>query len=543
VTGFTPLRLDEPVDRRPPYNAEAEQRLLGILMIENRAFDRVRFVRPEYFGNILHGRIFEAVQRLIADGMDANPVTLKNLFDQDEALAETGGAQYLATLVRGAVTISNAEDYGRVVVELAQRRAIIAALQDGQDSAYTDHRRSADEILTRLKTELTEIGRAARWTEPEWDAGEDLGEIPPRHWLLGNIFCRRFVSSLIADGGVGKTAVRIAQLLALATGRPLTGEHVFQRSRVLYLSLEDDRDELRRRVKAAMLHHGVSAEEVRGWFFLTALGSSGWKLAITENGEHKTSVLQTRLVEVIRRRRIDVVCLDPFVKSHAVEENANNAIDFVAGILAEIATENDCAVDAPHHVNKGLPDPGNANRGRGASAFKDAGRLVYTLTPMSDDEAKLFDIEEDERRRLVRMDNAKVNIAPRPVGAKWFKLVGVPLGNRTDLYPIGDEVQTVEPWTPPDMWAGLSTETLNTILNELDRGLPNGRLFTNHAQAVDRAAWRVVQKSLPHLTDVQAREFIRTWVKNEVLCSVEYDDEVDRKTRKGLRVNNAKRPG
>src|SRR5437763_8953753 len=87
------------------------------------------------------------------------------------------------------------------------------------------------------------------------------------------------------------------------------------------------------------------------------------------------------------------------------------------------------------HVNKGLPDPGNANRGRGASAFKDAGRLVYTLTPMSDDEAKLFDMGEDERRRLVRMDNAKVNIAPRPVGAKWFKLVGVPLGNRTDLYP------------------------------------------------------------------------------------------------------------
>lgn len=229
------------------------------------------------------------------------------------------------------MTISNAEDYGQVVVELAQRRAIIAALQDGLDDAYTDHKRNADEVLIRLKTELTEIGRYARWTEPEWDAGEDIDEIPPRRWLLGNIFCRRFVSSLIADGGVGKTAVRIAQLLALATGRPLTGEHVFQRSRVLYLSLEDDRDELRRRVRAAMLHHGVSAEEIRGWFFLTALGSSGWKLAITENGEHKTSILQTRLVEMIQRRRIDVVCLDPFVKSHAVEENANNAIDFCCG--------------------------------------------------------------------------------------------------------------------------------------------------------------------------------------------------------------------
>src|SRR5580704_6432285 len=92
----------------------------------------------------------------------------------------------------------------------------------------------------------------------EWDVGEDDEPIPPRGWLLGNVFCRRFVSSLMADGAVGKTALRIAQCLALATGRPLTGEHVFQRCRVLLVSLEDDRDELRRRVKAAMIRGGGS---------------------------------------------------------------------------------------------------------------------------------------------------------------------------------------------------------------------------------------------------------------------------------------------
>src|SRR5437762_1102867 len=71
---------------------------------------------------------------------------------------------------------------------------------------------------------------------------------PPRSWLLGNVFCRRFVSSLIGEGGTGKTALRYAQLMSLATKRPLTGEHVFQRSRVLILSLEDDADELDRRL-------------------------------------------------------------------------------------------------------------------------------------------------------------------------------------------------------------------------------------------------------------------------------------------------------
>ena len=60
--------------------------------------------------------------------------------------------------------------------------------------------------------------------------------ISPRGWLLANIFCREFASSLLGDGGVGKTAVRVAQLMSLACGRPLTGEHVFARSRVLIVS-------------------------------------------------------------------------------------------------------------------------------------------------------------------------------------------------------------------------------------------------------------------------------------------------------------------
>src|SRR5262249_45059732 len=55
----------------------------------------------------------------------------------------------------------------------------------------------------------------------EWDAGEDNGPIPPRGWLLGNQFCRRFLSSLIAPGGTGKTALRMLQYLAMTTGRPL----------------------------------------------------------------------------------------------------------------------------------------------------------------------------------------------------------------------------------------------------------------------------------------------------------------------------------
>lgn len=78
------------------------------------------------------------------------------------------------------------------------------------------------------------------------DAGTDDWNVGPREWLLGLIFCRGCVSSIFADGGVGKTSLRYAQYLSLALGRPLTGEHVFQRCRVLIPSLEDNLDELRR---------------------------------------------------------------------------------------------------------------------------------------------------------------------------------------------------------------------------------------------------------------------------------------------------------
>ena len=83
----------------------------------------------------------------------------------------------------------------------------------------------------------------------------------------------------------------------------------------------------------------------------------------------------------ITEHKIDIVSLDPFVKSASVEENSNSMIDEVVQMLADIADQFDIAVDVPHHAAKGAADPGNANRGRGASAMKDAARLIYTLTP------------------------------------------------------------------------------------------------------------------------------------------------------------------
>jgi hypothetical protein len=377
----------------------------------------------------------------------------------------------------------------------------------------------------------------------EWDASADVEPPPPRGWLLGNTFCRKFMSSLYGDGAVGKTAVRYAQYLALATGRPLTGEHVFQRCRVLIISLEDGADELRRRILAARIHHRIELEELRDWLFLSAPGPEVGKLMTVDQ---KGRGVRGQLAEVIERavvaRQIDFVGLDPFVKTHSVDENHNSLIDDVVQILTDLEIKYDIAVDVPHHTSKGQPEPGKAGRGRGASSMTNAMRLVYTLAQMTPDEAEAFNIEESARREYVRYDSAKVNTTRHLGAAKWFHLVGIRLGNETAMYPHGDEVQTVETWTPPSPWRNLTNHTLNQILTEIDAGLPDGNRYTDAAKAEKREAWKVVVAYAPDRTEDQAREIIRTWIKNGVLEVRRYENPVTRKEVNGLWLNPSRRP-
>jgi hypothetical protein len=373
------------------------------------------------------------------------------------------------------------------------------------------------------------------------DAGEDT-EIPePRQWLLGNQFCRTFLSGLLAPGATGKTALRMLQCMALATARPLTGQHVFKRCRVLIVSLEDDMKELQRRIAAARIHHSISPEELKGWMFYTA--PKGLKLAEMNRGTRQIGKLEGMLRRAIDKFKPDLVTLDPFVKLHALEENDNGAMDFVCDLLTKLAIEFNIAVDAPHHTKKGPIAAGNADAGRGASSARDAGRLVYTLTRMTEEEAKAFGIKPEDRALYVRLDNGKVNLAPPAEDVTWFRLVGVHLGNGTDDYPAGDEVQTVVPWHPPKTWEGVSSTQLNAVLTDIDAGMPNGQRYSDAAKADERAAWKVVRRHCPDRTEPQCREIIKTWVKNGVLFNEDYHDPVDRKkTRKGLHLDTSKRP-
>jgi hypothetical protein len=314
----------------------------------------------------------------------------------------------------------------------------------------------------------------AGYTQPieVHDAGNiDVTKIPPRGWLLGTTFCRKFISGLIGSGSAGKTAVRYVQYLAVTTGRPLTGERVHRRSRALIVCLEDDLHEVKRRIGAAMLYHDVAPEEVQGWLFYCA--PKGLKLLHANGlGVRVVGDLHVQLEEIIPNHMIDLVSIDPFVKAHGVEENDNNAIDQVCVQLLELADRFNCAVDLISHARKGTVTPGDAESDRGASSKKDAGRLMRTLTPMSEDQARVLNVALRDRHGLVRVDDAKVNLTAHSSDTMWFRMVGVPLGNVgvDPDYPKGDNVHTVTRWIPTDFWAATTIAVKNQILDKIEEG-------------------------------------------------------------------------
>src|SRR5262249_40187983 len=153
---------------------------------------------------------------------------------------------------------------------------------------------------------------------------------------------------------------------------------------------------------AVLLHYGIDRSELKGWLFCASPKLA--KLAEMKNRTRIIGPLVQQIREAITRHDPDLVSLDPFIKTHGLEENDSGDMDFVCDLLANLAVEFNIAVDSPHHVHKGTVTPGDADSGRGSSGIKDAGRLVYTLVTMSETEAKMFNIDAADRFKYVRLD-------------------------------------------------------------------------------------------------------------------------------------------
>ena len=131
-----PVRAEPPL-RAPPANIEAEQALLGAILINNDAFDRVSdFLKADHFVEEIHRRIYEIAGSLIRAGKIASPITLKTFLGEHDLGQGLTVQQYLARLALEATTIINAHDYGRSIHDLSVRRELIRIGEDIVNVAF-----------------------------------------------------------------------------------------------------------------------------------------------------------------------------------------------------------------------------------------------------------------------------------------------------------------------------------------------------------------------------------------------------------------------
>ncbi|MGJ4938991.1 replicative DNA helicase [Bradyrhizobium sp. HKCCYLS1011] len=168
VTDSNVLKLSPdasaPAYRSAPHNIEAEQGLLGAILVNNDAFYRVSdFLEPKHFFEPIHQTIFETAASLIRMGKIATPVTLKTFLPADVDIGGMTVGQYLARLAAEATTIINAQDYGRTIYDLSLRRDLINIGEDMVNVAYdapVDFTpRTQIEDAERRLYELAESGR------------------------------------------------------------------------------------------------------------------------------------------------------------------------------------------------------------------------------------------------------------------------------------------------------------------------------------------------------------------------------------------------
>lgn len=270
--------------------------------------------------------------------------------------------------------------------------------------------------------------------------------IPPRRWIIDRLLLGGTVTVLTAPGGSGKTTFTIGLALSIATGRPILGMTVCEPGNVWVWNLEDDLDELERSISAARQHHSIEDAEIVGKLSLNS-ALDGSELCTATEGRNGMTLLEPvfdKISAEIKAKGLTVLIIDPFVSSHAVEENSNTKIDKIAKAWARVARSTGCAIILVHHTSKAGAGEVSSASARGASALTSAARGVLVINKMSADAARAVGVPDSDRWRYFSVQDDKHSRAPAEE-ARWFEIVPVGLSN-------GDSVGVASPWeVPPDV--------------------------------------------------------------------------------------------
>jgi len=353
--------------RLPPHNFEAEQALLGALMLNNRTYDKVAdFLRPDHFADPGHGRIYDSCAKLFDIGKSATPVTLASYLEKDPLVIDLGGSEYLAQLAGSVISTLNVSDYGQLIFDLHLRREGILICEDAIDEFYTGTRDApASKTYERMEHRAAQAMTAVMGDDRTKSAGDSYSialtqiEASRQARLDGRMVG---VTTGLIDLDKATGGLRRSDLIILA-GRPSQGKTGLALNiavnaakagnAVLFASLEMSHEQLTLRTIAA--ESGVPSNlaeqgDVTDWQFDRILsardGISGLPLYIDDTCNMNPQGLKTRARRIKRKHGLNMIVVDYLQLMHSVgkSENRTQEVSELTRSLKGIARELDVPV-------------------------------------------------------------------------------------------------------------------------------------------------------------------------------------------------------
>jgi hypothetical protein len=407
--------------------------------------------------------------------------------------------------------------------------------------------------LNRWQTRYNDIERAVRTAREKYDpkpespkpeaspglqgyAPRPFADIPRRRWLHAGHFVRRTVTMTVGPGGFGKTSLEICNAIEMVTGKGLIGPAPDEQTNVLYWCGEDEATEIERRIAAACLHHDVDPESLRDRLFLGNKITGHGRLASLNH--HGDVVLNRPLIDqvigFIGVHSIGVAIFDPLIAFHRVVENSTNMEVVVKDVFEPMAVTTDCCVELCVHTRKpaaGQQGELTADDTRGSSSAVFAARSVRVLNRMSKADAELPGINDDDRRRYLRVSHDKINLTP-PTKATWIRLVSVQLPNIDGERP-GDNVQAVEAWTYPQPFDKVTVDDMHWMRQEVRersyRADPRAADWGGYALA-NRLSLDIGAHGCPRTQQQKSNRkriafVLKSWIANKALATITRQDD------------------
>ena len=337
--------------------------------------------------------------------------------------------------------------------------------------------------------------------------------IAPRDWLYGKHYIRQFVTATVAPGGLGKSSLVLVEGLAMVTGRDLLAENAAIEPRhVWYFNLEDPMEELYRRVRAIRLRYGLSLADLGNRLFINSGRDHEMTIArSSRDGVKIVAPVVDRLRAEIKSRKIDVLIVDPFIRSHGVSENSNDEISQVVDVWVGIADECNVSIELVHHTRKLNGQEATAEDSRGGKAFVDATRGTRSLNRVEQQTARQRGLPGDPRQYFYSGAGDKTNLAPPATGDRWYRLTGVDLKNSMEDRP-SDWVGVVEAYKLPDPIKEVDFERVV----EVQKALADGdRRWRENVQAANWIGKLIAEKMEWDIDDDRARihTTIKAWAR------------------------------